>query len=158
MQGSQSLDIMSFGNFHLDCLVIQIYDKTYDEVVSCSWFHTVISFLTSQPEACSLITLLLFDKLLDEVSYFSCRSAHVYCPSPNSTLWTFTPKLINFVGSDVTDKLHSDSSACSLEQAAADHQPWQRTYNLHGKSKPVSLCTSFLFAHAEIFDVAARKL
>ena len=36
MQRSQSLDIMSFGDIHSDCLVIQVYDKPYDEVVSCS--------------------------------------------------------------------------------------------------------------------------
>lgn len=45
MQWRQSLVVLSFCDVHLYCLVIHNYDKPYDEVISWSWFHTVISLL-----------------------------------------------------------------------------------------------------------------
>lgn len=71
--------------------------------------NTIITFLTSQTKACSLITLLLFDKLLDEVNHFCCWSAHVYCVA-TSLQKHYHLKLNHFWDWKVTDLLFS---ACS---------------------------------------------
>ena len=76
----------------------QVYDKPYDKVISSSWVHTLVSFIPSKLHTCPLMTLLLFDKLLDEV--WVVTSLNMYCAAVtlHSTQSWFTSKLIDFGG------------------------------------------------------------